>query len=99
MDLGVTVIITLLGAIGAYFGMRSKFTKYGYDQARNLQKEKAEQVQGVLVKKDKAIDQRVKTNHVKIKATAQARLQKNTGLAANKFLQRTKRKWQLRKNK
>lgn len=99
MDLIVTAILTLLGAIGAYFGVRSKFTQRGYDQASNHQKIKATETRKALARKDAEIDQRVQTNHVKIKANAQARLQENTGKAANSFIARSKKKWQLRDNK
>tara|TARA_A100001391_G_scaffold204653_3_gene201130 strand:- start:19229 stop:19525 length:297 start_codon:yes stop_codon:yes gene_type:complete len=97
MDLIVTAILTLLGAIGAYFGMRSKFTQRGYDQALKRQENRADMVRKDIERKDATIDSRVKSNHVKIKATAQARLEENTGKAANGLIARAKASWDLRK--
>ena len=97
MDLIVTAVLTLLGAIGAYFGMRSKFTKRGYDQAFQRQEERANMVRKAIERKDAAIDNRVKSNHVKIKATAKERLEENTGKAGNSLIARAKSSWDLRK--
>ena len=97
MDLVITAVLTLLGAIGAYLGMRSKFTRRGYDQALQRQESRADMVRKDIERKDVVIDNRVKSNHVKIKATAQARLQENTGKAANSLIARAKASWALRK--
>lgn len=96
MDLVVTAILTLLGAIGAYFGMRSKFTKRGYDQALQRQEERADMVRKAIARSDTVIDNRVKSNHVKIRATAAERISKNTGKSANNLIARTRKKWDLR---
>ena len=97
MDLIVTAILTFLGAIGAYFGMRSKFTKRGYDQALQRQEERANMVRKAIERKDTVVDNRVRSNHVKIKATAKARLEENTGKAGNSLIARAKSSWDLRK--
>lgn len=97
MDLIVTAVLTLLGAIGAYFGMRSKFTKRGYDQALKRQEDRADMVRKSIKRKDAVIDNRVRSNHVKIKATAKARLEENTGKAGNSLIKRAKASWDLRK--
>ena len=96
MDLIVTAVLTLLGAIGAYFGMRSKFTKRGYDQALKRQEDRATMVRKAIARSDTVIDNQVRSNHVKIRATAAERISKNTGKSANSLIARTRKKWDLR---
>jgi hypothetical protein len=96
MELIVAALVGVLGAIGAIFGLRKKFTKRGYDQAFERQKTQADMVRKEIARKDKAIDSKVQANRVKIQATAKANLAKNTGKAANSFLSRTREKWQTR---
>ena len=92
----VAALVSILGAIGAYFGLRSKFTSAGYDLAFTRQKSQAEMVRKEIARKDKAIDSKVQANRVKIKATAEARLKEETGKAANSLFARTRKKWQIR---
>ena len=94
----VAALISILGGIGAYFGFRSKFTSIGYDQAVERQKTQADMVQKEVARKDKAIDSKVSANRVKIRATAAAHLEKDTGKAANSLLARTLKPW-LTRNK
>jgi len=92
----VTALLGILGAIGAFFGMRKKFTKRGYDQAFDRQKTQAEMVRKEVERKDKVIDSKVQANRVKIRATAKANLAKNTGKAANSLIARTLKPWRTR---
>jgi hypothetical protein len=92
----VTALLAILGAIGAFFGLRSKFTRRGYDQAFERQKTQAEMVRKEVDRKDKAIDSKVQANRVKIQATAKARLAENKGSAANGLLARTLKPWRTR---
>lgn len=92
----VAALVSVLGAVGAYFGLRSKFTKRGHDQAFRLQSSKAEMVRKEISRKDKIIDAKVSANRVKIKDTTKDRLNKNTGNAALRLLKRTLKPWQLR---
>jgi len=92
----VAALISILGGIGAYFGLRSKFTSLGYDQAVERQKTQADMVQKEIARKDKATDSKVVADRVKIKATTEERLSKNSGNAANNLLSRVLRPWRLR---
>ena len=92
----VVALISILGGVGAYFGFRSKFTKIGYDRAFQRQESLGELVQKEVARKDKAIDSKVSANRVKIRATAVAHLEKDTGKAANSLLARTLKPWRTR---
>jgi len=96
MNVVVAAILGILGAVGAIFGLRKKFTKRGYDQAFERQKTQAEMVKKEVARKDKIIDSKVQANRVKIQATAEARLTENTGKAANGLLARTLKPWRTR---
>jgi len=92
----VAALISILGGIGAYFGLRSKFTSLGYDQAFERQKTQADMVQKEIARKDKATDSKVVADRVKIRATAEERLSKSNGNAANKMIARMLKPWRLR---
>ena len=92
----VAAVVTILGAIGAYFGLRSKFTKSGYDQALERQVTQADMVNKEIARKDKIIGAKVTADRIKIKATTEERLSKNNGTAANKLLSRVLKPWRLR---
>jgi len=92
----VAAIVTLLGAIGAFLGLRSKFIKSGYDLASDRQVTQAEMIHKEMARKDRAIDSKVSANRVKIKATTEERLSKNDGNAANKLIARILKPWRLR---
>ena len=92
----VAALVSILGVVGAFFGVRSKFTKRGYDQAIERQKSHADMVRKEIARKDKAIDSKVRAERVKIQATAEARLAENTGKAANSLLARTLKPWRTR---
>ena len=96
MGWAVAALISILGGIGAFFGLRSKFTKVGYGQAFQRQKAQADMVRKEVAKKDKAIDSKVQAKRVKIQATAKDNLSKNTGKAANSLLARTLKPWRTR---
>lgn len=94
----VAALLSVLGAIGAFFGVRSKYLRRGYDQAFDRQKSQADMVRKEIARKDAVIDSKVTSNHVKIRATAKERLAENTGKAANSLLARTLKPWRT-KNK
>ena len=92
----VAAIVSVLTAIGAYLGLRSKFTKRGYDQATNRQISQANMVQKKLAHKDAITDGKVTADRVKIRATAEERLNKPNGNVANELLARILKPWRLR---
>ena len=92
----IAVLVSILGGIGAYFGLRSRFTHVGYDRAFERQARLGEMVQKEVARKDKAIDSKVSAKRVKIRATAASRLEKDTGKAANSLLARTLKPWRTR---
>ena len=93
----VAALLSVLGAIGAFFGVRSKYLRRGYDQAFERQKSHADMVRKEVARKDAAIDSKVTSNHVKIRATAAERMSQNTGKSANSLIARTRKKWGLKK--